>query len=322
METTLLQAKEIKKYFPLFKGVILSRLKGLVKAVDGVSFSIGRGETFGLVGESGCGKSTTAKLILMLEDITSGRITFNDKDIGELSGSDLKSYRSKVQAVFQNPYGSLSPRMRVGDIIAEPVVVNDNLPRNQIKEKVADILEIVGLGGGKGTLYPHEFSGGQRQRIAIARALIVNPSLIVLDEPVSALDVSIRAQIINLLMEIQEQFGIAYLLIAHDLAVVKHMSHQIGVMYVGKLVEMAESEELYKNPMHPYTRALYSAALPSHPDDQREEIILPGEVPSPVNPPSGCRFHPRCSQAKPICRLETPNLIDVGGHHYIACHFP
>ena len=322
METTLLQAKEIKKYFPLFKGVILSRLKGLVKAVDGVSFSIGRGETFGLVGESGCGKSTTAKLILMLEDITSGRITFNDKDIGELSGSDLKSYRSKVQAVFQNPYGSLSPRMRVGDIIAEPVVVNDNLPRNQIKEKVADILEIVGLGGGKGTLYPHEFSGGQRQRIAIARALIVNPSLIVLDEPVSALDVSIRAQIINLLMEIQEQFGIAYLLIAHDLAVVKHMSHQIGVMYVGKLVEMAESEELYKNPMHPYTRALYSAALPSHPDDQREEIILPGEVPSPVNPPSGCRFHPRCSQAKPICSLETPNLIDVGGHHYIACHFP
>ena len=322
METALLQAKEIKKYFPLFKGVILSRLKGLVKAVDGVSFSIGRGETFGLVGESGCGKSTTAKLILMLEDITSGRITFNDKDIGELSGSDLKSYRSKVQAVFQNPYGSLSPRMRVGDIIAEPVVVNDNLPRNQIKEKVADILEIVGLGGGKGNLYPHEFSGGQRQRIAIARALIVNPSLIVLDEPVSALDVSIRAQIINLLMEIQEQFGIAYLLIAHDLAVVKHMSHQIGVMYVGKLVEMAESEELYKNPMHPYTRALYSAALPSHPDDQREEIILPGEVPSPVNPPSGCRFHPRCSQAKPICRMETPSLIDVGGHHHIACHFP
>ena len=292
----------------------------MVKAVDAINFSIGKGETFGLVGESGCGKTTTAKLILMLEDITSGTILFNGKDIRQLSGRDLKNYRRMVQAVFQNPYGSLSPRMRVGDIIAEPLVVNDTLPRNQVKERVAEVLEVVRLGRGKVDLYPHEFSGGQRQRIAVARALILNPSLIVLDEPVSALDVSIRAQIINLLMEIQEQFGISYLLIAHDLAVVKHMSHRIGVMYLGKLVEMAESEELYKNPLHPYTHALYSAALPSHPDDQREEIILPGEVPSPLNPPSGCRFHPRCSQAKPICREETPILVDVGGGHHVACH--
>lgn len=320
MVEVLLEAKELTKYFPVVKGLIFSKLIGLVKAVDAIDFSIGKSETFGLVGESGCGKTTTAKLILMLEDITSGTILFNGKDITELSGPDLKNYRRVVQAVFQNPYGSLSPRMRVGNIIAEPLVVNDNLSRNQVKERVANVLEVVGLGRGKGDLYPHEFSGGQRQRIAVARALILNPNLIVLDEPVSALDVSIRAQIINLLIDIQEQFGISYLLIAHDLAVVKHMSHRIGVMYLGKLVEMAESEELYKNPLHPYTRALYSAALPSHPDDQREEIILPGEVPSPLNPPSGCRFHPRCSEAKAICREKTPILVDAGGGHLVACH--
>ena len=322
MMEVLIESKELTKYFPVIKGLIFSRLIGMVKAVDAINFSIGKGETFGLVGESGCGKTTTAKLILMLEDITSGTILFNGKDIGQLSGRDLKNYRRMVQAVFQNPYGSLSPRMRVGDIIAEPLVVNDTLPRNQVKERIAEVLEMVRLGREKVDRYPHEFSGGQRQRIAVARALILNPSLIVLDEPVSALDVSIRAQIINLLMEIQEQSGISYLLIAHDLAVVKHMSHRIGVMYLGKLVEVGESEELYQNPLHPYTRALHSAALPSHPDDPRKEIILPGEVPSPLNPPSGCRFHPRCSETKPICCEKAPILVDVGGRHYVACHFP
>ncbi len=320
MMEVLLEVKELTKYFSVVKGIIFSKVIGVLKAVDAINFSIGKNETFGLVGESGCGKTTTAKLILMLEDITSGTILFNGKDIRQLSGPDLKNYRRVVQAVFQNPYGSLSPRMRIRDIIAEPLVVNNTLSRSEVKERVAHVLEVVGLGEEKGGLYPHEFSGGQRQRIAVARALILNPSLIVLDEPVSALDVSIRAQIINLLIDIQEQFGISYLLIAHDLAVVKHMSHRIGVMYLGKLVEVAESEELHKNPLHPYTRALHSAALPSHPDDQREEIILPGEVPSPLNPPSGCRFHPRCSEAEAICHEETPVLVDVGGGHHIACH--
>jgi oligopeptide transport system ATP-binding protein len=312
----LLEVKELTKYFPVVKGIIFSKVIGVLKAVDAINFSIGKNETFGLVGESGCGKTTTAKLILMLEEITRGTILFKGKDIGQLSGPDLKNYRRLVQAVFQNPYGSLSPRMRVGDIIAEPLVVNNSLS----KKEVTHALEVVGLGGEKGDLYPHEFSGGQRQRIAVARALILNPSLIVLDEPVSALDVSIRAQIINLLIDIQRQFGISYLLIAHDLAVVKHMSHRIGVMYLGKLVEVAESEMLHKNPLHPYTRALHSAALPSHPDEQREEIILPGEVPSPLNPPPGCRFHPRCSEAEAICQEETPVLVDVGGGHLVACH--
>jgi len=316
----LLEAKELTKYFPVVKGIIFPKVIGVLKAVDAVNFTIGKNETLGLVGESGCGKTTTAKVILMLEDITRGTILFDGQDIRQLSRTDLKNYRRVVQAVFQNPYGSLSPRMRVGDIVAEPLVVSSTLSRNEVKERVTHVLEVVGLGAEKGDLYPHEFSGGQRQRIAVARALVLNPKLIVLDEPVSALDVSIRAQIINLLIDIQKQFGISYLLIAHDLAVVKHMSHRIGVMYLGKLVEVAESEELHKNPMHPYTRALHSAALPSHLDDRREEIILPGEVPSPLYPPSGCGFHPRCSGAKTICPEQTPVLVDVGGGHHVACH--
>jgi oligopeptide transport system ATP-binding protein len=319
---TLIEVKDLTKYYPVVEGIIFSKLIGTLKAVDGINFSIGKGETFGLVGESGCGKTTTAKLILMLENITSGTIYFRSNNIGHLSKHDLKNYRRVVQAVFQNPYASLSPRMRVGDIIAEPLVVSDDPPRNQVKERVEKVLDMVRLGRETIYRYPHEFSGGQRQRIAVARALILNPSLIVLDEPVSALDVSIRAQIINLLMEIQEQSAISYLLIAHDLAVVKHMSHKIGVMYLGNLVEAAESEDLHKNPMHPYTRALHSAALPSRPDDQRNQIILQGEVPSPLNPPSGCRFHPRCSEMKPICCEEKPNFVDVGGGHQLACHFP
>ncbi len=320
MSEVLLAAKDITKHYLATKGLIFSKVIGVLKAVDGVSFVIGKGETFGLVGESGCGKTTTSKLILMLETITSGSVLFNGEDITRLTGPALKKYRRMVQAVFQSPFGSLSPRMRVGDIIAEPLRANKVLPKDQIRKRVAEVLDVVKLSPDKADLYPHEFSGGQRQRIAIARALSLNPSLIILDEPVSALDVSIRAQIINLLMEIQEQFGMSYLLIAHDLAVVKHMSHRIGVMYLGKLVETAESEELYKNPLHPYTRALYSAALPSHPDDRRDEIILPGEVPSPLNPPTGCRFHPRCSEVKPICREQQPVLIQIGGGHMVACH--
>ena len=316
----ILEARELTKYFPVTKGLIFSRMIGSLKAVDGVSFNIDEGETFGLVGESGCGKTTTANLILLLEKMTSGEILFEGKNIAQLSRNGLKNYRKSVQAVFQDPYSSLSPRMRVGDIIAEPLVVNDNVSKSEVKDRVATTLEVVGLGYGKADLYPHEFSGGQRQRIAIARALILNPRLIVFDEPVSALDVSIRAQIMNLTKDIQVQLGLSYLLIAHDLAVVKHMSHRIGVMYLGKLVEMADAEELYKNPLHPYTQALYSAALPLHPDVRREEIILPGEVSSPLNPASGCRFHPRCSQRISICFEEMPTLIDVGLGHKVACH--
>jgi oligopeptide transport system ATP-binding protein len=316
----LLEAKDLTKYFPVTKGLIFSKQIGAVKAVDGINFKIARGETFGLVGESGCGKTTTSRLVLLLEKITSGTVQFDGKNIEEMAGADLKHYRGSVQAVFQDPFSSLSPRMRVGNIIAEPIVVNNTLPSRETKERVAEALEVVGLGRDRAEHYPHEFSGGQRQRIAVARALALNPSLMILDEPVSALDVSIRAQIMNLLQDIQEQFGLTYLLIAHDLAVVKHMSTHIGVMYLGKLVEVADSEELYTNPLHPYTQALYSAALPSHPDLQRDEIILPGEVPSPLNPPPGCRFHPRCSHAMAICSEDEPQLLDAGGGHEVACH--
>jgi len=320
MSEILLEAMDVKKHFPVTKGLVLMKQVGAIKAVDGISFTINKGETFGLVGESGCGKTTTSRLILLLESITSGTIFFNGKDITQLSGTELKKYRGSVQAVFQDPYSSLSPRMRVGGIIAEPIVVNHALDKKAVKERVAELLELVGLRSDGAELYPHEFSGGQRQRIAVARALALNPSLIVLDEPVSALDVSIRAQVMNLLHDIQQKTGVTYLLIAHDLAVVKHMSNRIGVMYLGKLVEIAESEELYSNPLHPYTQALLSAALPSHPDDQREEIILPGEVPSPLNPPPGCRFHPRCFQYKPECAESEPPLIEIKSGHWVACH--
>ena len=320
MSEVLLEAKDLKKHFPVTKGIAFMRQIGAIKAVEGISFTINRGETFGLVGESGCGKTTTAKLILLLETITSGSIIFDGKDITQLSPSELREYRSSVQAVFQDPFSSLSPRMRVGGIVAEPIVVNNALPRREIKERVAELLGVVGLRSDGADLYPHEFSGGQRQRIAVARALSLNPSLIVLDEPVSALDVSIRAQIMNLLHDIQREFGVTYLLIAHDLAVVKHMSNRIGVMYLGKLVEVADSEELYFNPLHPYTQALLSAALPSYPDDQRERSVLPGEVPSPLNPPTGCNLHPRCPFRMPICSEEEPVLKEATPGHEVACH--
>jgi len=320
MNQIILEARDLTKHFPVTKGIIFSNTIGMVKAVDGIGFKIPKGRTFGLVGESGCGKTTTAKLILLLEEVTNGTILFQGKDIIKLSQAELKAYRRSVQAVFQDPFSSLNPRMHVGNIIAEPLVVHNVLSKNEIKEKVAESLEVVGLGRDRAKDYPHEFSGGQRQRIAVARAIALNPKLIILDEPVSALDISIRAQIMNLLKEIQEKIEIAYLLIAHDLAVVKHMSHQIGIMYLGEIVETAESEELYRNILHPYTQALFSAALPSHPDKQSQKIILSGEVSSPLNPPPGCRFHPRCSFVRPICSEQAPPLLDVGSGHKVACH--
>ncbi len=315
----LLEARDLTKYFPITRGLIFSKQVGAVMAVDGISFTINKGETFGLVGESGCGKTTTSRLILLLEKITSGTLLFEGKDINRMTREEFERYRASVQAVFQDPYSSLSPRMKVGKIIAEPLVINGVSPK-EIRERVASLLDLVGLRKDAQVLYPHEFSGGQRQRIAIARALAPDPGLIILDEPVSALDVSIRAQIMNLLREIQQKTQTTFLLIAHDLAVVKHMSDRIGVMYLGKLVEVAESEELCSNAVHPYTQALLSAALPSHPDIARDLIILPGEVPSPLNPPPGCRFHPRCFKPKAICSQETPPLMELSPGHFVACH--
>jgi oligopeptide transport system ATP-binding protein len=322
MGNYILQVQNLTKHFPISKGLIFMKQIGAIKAVDGIDFTITAGETFGLVGESGCGKTTTSKLILLLESITEGSILFEGQDIGKMSDLEHKRYRSQVQAVFQDPYSSLSPRMKVGSIIAEPLIVNTEFTRKEIKEKTSAVLDVVGLQADHAERYPHEFSGGQRQRIAVARALALNPKLILLDEPVSALDVSIRAQIMNLLKDIQEQFGLTYLLIAHDLAVVKHMSDRIGVMYLGKLVEKAESEELHRNPLHPYTQALLSAALPSHPDDRKNGIILSGEVPSPLHIPPGCRFHTRCPVAKEECLAEIPLLQELSPGHYVACHRP
>lgn len=320
MNDALLRVQDLRKYFPVTRGVIRMKEIGAVKAVDGVDFSVPRRGTFGLVGESGCGKTTIAKCILLIEKLTNGSILFDGKDIARLPKSDRKWYRRAVQPVFQDPYSSLNPRMRVRDILSEPLIVHKAIPTSQLEARVAELLETVGLSREAGQLYPHEFSGGQRQRIAIARALALNPALIILDEPVSALDVSIRAQVINLLRDIQREFGLSYLLIAHDLAIVQYMSNIIGVMYLGKLVEVAGSRELCQKTLHPYTRALFSAALPADPDQAGDEIILSGEVPSPLNPPAGCRFHPRCPQAMPRCAEAEPDLREIAPSHRVACY--
>jgi oligopeptide transport system ATP-binding protein len=290
-----------------------------VHAVDGVSFEIGAGETMGLVGESGCGKSTTGRCILRLIEPTSGEVWFDGKNITALSGGALRALCRDMQIIFQDPFASLNPRMRVDSIIAEPLVTHERLDHATVAARVAQLLDVVGLPARSKDLFPHEFSGGQRQRIAIARALALSPRLVVLDEPVSALDVSIRAQILNLLRDLQKELGLAYLFIAHDLAAVAHMSHVIAVMYLGRIVEMGESARVATAPKHPYTQALFAAALPAHPDEQREEIVLPGEVPSPLNPPPGCHFHPRCPKVMARCSREDPRLKRSHGRE-IACH--
>ncbi|WIM11525.1 dipeptide ABC transporter ATP-binding protein [Enhydrobacter sp.] len=293
--------------------------QGTVRAVDGISFTIEPGRTLGVVGESGCGKTTTAKLVLGLEEPTGGQLRFEGRDLRTLDAAGRQNYRKSVQAVFQDPYASLNPRLRVGEIIAEPLVTNETLEASQVRKRVLRLLDLVGLPERAADLFPHEFSGGQRQRIAIARALVLSPRLVVLDEPVSALDVSIRAQILNLLRDLQNQLGLAYLFIAHDLAAVAHMSDTIVVMYLGKIVESGDAPALARSPRHPYTQALFSAALPSHPDERRDEIILPGEVPSPLKPPAGCRFHPRCQHALAQCSRDEPPL-KTAHERLVACH--
>jgi oligopeptide/dipeptide ABC transporter ATP-binding protein len=318
MSSPLLEARGLTKHFPVRQG-LLARRGMTVKAVDGVDFEVHPGETLGLIGESGCGKTTTSKLILRQEPPTGGAVLFDGRDVATLRGADLMAYRRAVQVVFQDPFSSLSPRMRVRDIIGEPLEIHTDLARPAIARRVAEVLELVGLPPDVASLYPHEFSGGQRQRVAIARALATDTRLLVLDEPVSALDVSVRAQIINQLEALQRTLGVSYLFIGHDLATVAHISHRIAVMYLGRIVETAETDALCARPLHPYTRALFAAALPSHPDDPPAERVIAGEVPSALRVPSGCRFHPRCPEAMPVCSQVEPVLQPRDGG-LVACH--
>jgi len=314
----LLQIKNLKKYYPVTAG-FFSRHIGDIKAVDGVTLDISEREIIGLVGESGCGKSTLGKTIPKLEEPTSGEILYKGTDITKLDKSGLVELRKEIQIIFQDPDASLDPRMSAGDSICEPLIIHKIGDEKTRMDRVAELMEQVGLETRQANLYPHEFSGGQKQRIGIARALAMNPKLIIADEPVSALDVSIQAQILNLMMDIQEKFGLAYLLIAHDLSVIRHMAHRVAIMYLGKIVELANKRELFENPLHPYTEALLSA-VPSFKPKDKGRILLRGDVPSPLNPPSGCHFHPRCHRVMPVCNQQGPELAKVSKGHFVACH--
>jgi len=319
----LVRAEHVKKYFPIRKG-ILQREVARVHAVDDVSLEVRTGETLGLVGESGCGKSTLARCIARLYDLTAGSVTFEGRDISRLSRRQLRPVRRELQMVFQDPYASLNPRKRVGAILSDPLRIHNYGDRAKIRNRVRELLDLVGLSPEHVNRYPHEFSGGQRQRIGVARAIALHPKLIIADEPVSALDVSIRAQVINLLDDLQDELSLTYVFIAHDLGVVRHISDRIAVMYLGKIVEISPAEDLYRRPVHPYTEALLSAVPLPDPDlsAQRQQIVLEGDVPSPVTPPSGCRFHPRCRYATEICSREEPPLVTHGLGHAAACHHP
>lgn len=319
MQEALLEVKQLKKHFPI-EGGVLKQQVGTVKAVDGVTFTLHKGETFGLVGESGCGKSTTGRMLMRLLEPSEGEVLFNGREMTSLSKNEMRHLRKDIQMVFQDPFASLNPRHTVEKIIEEPLIVHKLGNKAERKKRVKELLEIVGLSSYHAKRYPHQFSGGQRQRIGIARALAVNPKLIIADEPVSALDVSIQAQVLNLLEDLQKELGLTYLFIAHDLGVVRHISDRVGVMYLGRIVEMADSEKLYLNSKHPYTQALLSAVPVPDPEYGKDRIILTGDVPSPSNPPSGCPFHTRCPKAMDVCSSVVPEFREVEPGHHTACH--
>jgi oligopeptide transport system ATP-binding protein len=319
MTKTLLEVKNLKKHFPIQSG-LFQRTVGHVKAVDDVSFYVNEGETLGLVGESGCGKSTTGRMIVKLLDPTEGEVFFEGQDIARISQREMKKYRREIQMVFQDPYASLNPRKTVGYLLEEPFVIHDMYTPDERRDRVKQLLEVVGLNGAHYDRYPHEFSGGQRQRIGIARALTLKPKLIVADEPVSALDVSVQSQVLNLMSDLQDEFNLTYIFIAHDLSVVKHISDRVGVMYLGKMAEIGPNDHIYSNPLHPYTQSLLSAVPIPNPKMKRERIILKGDVPSPSNPPKGCVFHTRCPKAMDHCKTIIPVLQEVEKDHYVSCH--